>query len=96
MLVARVEQVARAGLDHRTQSERPQQRADALRLACPIVGKGIEVVVIQRQRDAVIPRIRNQVQRIVEPVVGGAVGVVGEAQRHRAASVSMLCSDQAT
>jgi hypothetical protein len=40
------------------------------------------VVVIEGERDAVVARLGDEGESVVEAVVGGAVGVVGEAEHH--------------
>ncbi|WP_419808755.1 hypothetical protein [Sphingomonas sp.] len=89
VLVARVQQMARAGLDHAAQLEPIEQPADAVDLASSLVRERVEMIVIQRQRDAVRLRVGDQ-QGVVQPVVRRAVGASGEAQVHECAS------DQAT
>ncbi len=85
VLLARIEQVARAGLDHAAQAEIAQEVGKSGRAPLPPRFHRVEVVVVERQRDAVVARVGDQPHRVVQAVVGRAVGVVGEAERHAAA-----------
>jgi hypothetical protein len=46
VLAPRIEQVARAGLDHAAEPELVEQRRHPLRLALPVVGERIEMVMV--------------------------------------------------
>jgi hypothetical protein len=79
MLAARIEQVARARLDDAAEAVPVQQAGQRLGARNPTLRHRVEVVVVQRERDAGIARIGDEGDGILQPVVGGAVGVEGEA-----------------
>ncbi len=88
MLAARVEQEAGAGLDHQGQPELLRQRADAGGPGGQVRAEGVQVVVVERERAAVVAEVGDQAQGVVEPVVGEAVGVVAVAQRPSAQALA--------
>src|SRR4028118_1131087 len=57
---------------------------ERLRAAREIPGVGIEVVVVEGQGDAVVAGLRDKGEGVVEAVVRGAVGIVGEPEGHLA------------
>ena len=82
VLGTRIEQEAGAGLDHRAEAQLLQPLGEAFGPRDPILGEGIEMVVVEGEGDAAVAVRRHQLQRVVEAVRSAAVGVVGEAQAH--------------
>jgi len=93
VLLARVEQEARAGLDHRAEAPGREVARQGLRAALPAFFERVEVVVVQRQRHAVVPDVGDQRDRVAQAVVRRAVGVVGVAQR-RPHAAPFRCSSR--
>lgn len=82
MFRARVEQKARTRFDDASEAQLPKPPRDAFGLHLEICRIGIEVVVIEGQRNAVVPVFGDQLERIAEPVVRDAVGVISKTQIH--------------
>ncbi len=80
VLVARVEQEARARLDDAAQAEVVQPLPDEERPLEEVRRDGVEVLDVERERDAVVAVLREQLERVLEPVVLHPVRVVGVAQ----------------
>src|SRR4028118_220277 len=55
-----------------------ERMGERLRAAREVPGVGIEVVVVEGQGDAVVAGLRDKGEGVVEAVVRGAVGIVGE------------------
>ena len=51
--------------------------------------------MVEGQRHAVVAGLGDEGDRILQPVVGGAIGVVGEAQRHAQAAFRFCISSWA-
>jgi hypothetical protein len=82
MLDAGVQQVARTCFDDQPQTQPAQPPAQAFGAALQIGFEGVEMMMVERQGHAVIAAVRNQRERIVETVVGRAIGIVSEAKGH--------------
>ena len=88
MLGPRVQQEPRTGLHDHAQAEGVAAPAHPLRLRERVRREGVEVDDVERQRDPRVPGVGEEGQCVVEPVRRQPVGVVGEAQAHRAPSRS--------
>jgi hypothetical protein len=80
VLAARVEREARAGLHHARQPELVEEVAQRRGARAHQRRVGIEVHVVERERDAVVAVVREQAQRVLQPVADEAVGHVAVAQ----------------
>ena len=80
VLAARVEREARAGLDDAREPELVEQRAQRRRARAHQRRVGVEVDVVERERDAVVAAVGEQPQRVLEPVADEPVGDVAVAQ----------------
>ena len=78
MLGAGIQQKPRPGLDHGSKAEHLQPRRQRPPPPGKVRRERVEVMNIERQRHAVIPGIRDQVQRVIEAVIGRSVGVERE------------------
>ena len=91
VLGARVHEVARAGLDDDAEAELVAPRAHPLGPRRSVVGERVEVLHVEGERDAVVARVGEQRERVVEPVVGQAVGVVGVLHAAARSSAPTTC-----
>ncbi len=80
MFVARVEDVAGAGLDGDGQAEAVERAGHLARAGGEIRGEGVEVHVVEGQADAGIAEVGEEIEGMVETEVGEAVGAVAEAE----------------
>ena len=60
------------------QTQFPQPLGQALSAALQIGFEGIEMMMVERQRHAVIAAVRDQRQRVIKTVISRTVGVVGK------------------
>ncbi|GJE41972.1 hypothetical protein AEGHOMDF_1142 [Methylobacterium soli] len=88
VLVLRIEEEAGPRLDHGAEAEALQAARHPLGLPRPFLREGVEMVDVEGERHAVISGLGDQLEGVVQPVVGGPVGVVGEAERHAACPLS--------
>src|SRR5512132_3119768 len=97
MLLARVEDVPRARLDDDGEVEPVEQRARRAQLGVRGVIGG-KVVRVRGERDGAIAELRDDVQRVLEPMMGEAVGVVAEpdARRHQRAGAAAAHASSAS
>ncbi len=86
-----IEQKSRAGLDDAAKLQISQQAGDALALTVAISAERIERIMIKRDRDAIVAKLRQDEQRVIEPMMRETVGVV--AKKHGGAEVE---KDQGT
>ena len=86
VLAARVEQEARPCLDDAAEPPRAELARQRLGPPHPAFRQRVEMLEVERQRHAVVAGLGDQRDGIAEPVVGRAIGVVGEAQRHAQAA----------
>ena len=86
VLGARIEQEARAGLDHRAEAKGIEAMAQGQGVGLPTIGERIEVMVVQRERDAAVAGVGHHIERVTEAMAATPVRVVGEAQAHDAAT----------
>ncbi len=87
VLATRVEHVAGARLHGDAQTEGVQPRGDPAGAGGEAVGERVEMHVVERQADAVVPQVGKEGECVVETEVGEAVGAVPEAERGRSAIV---------
>ncbi len=78
MLVARVEQETRAGLDRDGETESAQPIADDRELAHRIGIVRVESVMVEGEGDAAIAQLSEDGQGVVEMVVRETIGIVAE------------------
>lgn len=78
-----IEQVSRAGFDHDAELEFFEKLPE-FEEPGGLGRERVAVVRVQRERDAPVARLGDDVERFLQGVVGEAVGVVAESQIHRA------------
>ena len=78
VLAAGVEQEARPGFNRRAQAVVPQEVPHAAELLDQVGVVGVEGVVVERQRDPLVPQVGEDGQRVLQPVMREPVGVVAE------------------
>src|SRR4051812_40193479 len=76
MLFAWVEQITRAGLNDRSQSMLREQRFGFAELAMEVFAVRIEACEVERDGDALVAQIREQLDRRRQAVLRESVGVV--------------------
>ena len=81
----RIEKVTRPGFDHDAELQLVEELAQATEIG-GLDREGVAVVIVQRQRDAAIAAIGDDLQRIFKLVVRKPVCVVTETQIHLPAS----------
>ena len=96
MFLARIEEEMRTCFDDDPEAQRIHALSQVPRIPLPIGRHRVEVVVVEREGDAVVAGRGDQGQGIVEPVPRGPVGVVGITQVHRRSSGLMCPSRKAT
>ena len=74
---AAVEHEARVRLDDAREPELVEPRAEALGAGPQARGQRVEVHVVEGERDAVVARVAQELQRIVEPVLGETARDIG-------------------
>ncbi len=73
----RIEEVTCPGFDHHAELQLVEELAQAAEIG-GLDREGVAVIIVQRQRDAAITTIRDDLQRILEFVVRKPIGVVTE------------------
>ena len=82
VLAAGVEQEARARLEDDGEAELLQPGGERVHAGGEVAGERVEVQVVERERDAVVAVVREQGERVVEPVLPEPVRDVGQAEAH--------------
>jgi len=92
VLLPRIEDEPRARLDAHVEPAPPQMRRDGRDLGRRREER-IEVLDVGRQRDSVVAEVRDEVDRVGEPMVRESVGVVGETQARQAVEITRRAGD---